>query len=319
MMEFQGRAKTADGKEGGSMTVIGRGVRPSIGWVVLSAVFLLTAGPAQSAKRAPASESLAGMLDQPCPPALEVPAGARELLIKLFVEPRTLGAADFERLANNAEFKEFSAANRLRSAEDWAGRCTFQSANASALADPAPPRVVFMGDSITQNWGLADPKFFDHGILDRGISGQTSEQMLVRFRSDVVALRPKIVLILAGTNDVAGNTGPTSPQFFENNIMSMAEIARANGIEVVLCSIPPTAAFNWRPKLDPRPRIKQLNAWLRSYADQHHLTFVDYYPLLAGPAGEFRADLSNDGVHPNRSGYRLMRALVEKEVLRPNR
>lgn len=294
-------------------------VRPAIGWAVLSAVFLLTARVAPGANPPTASARAAGMVDEPCPAALEVPAGARALLIELFVEPRTLVAADFERLTNNVQFKEFSEANRLRGAADWAGRCTFASLNADALAAPTPPRVVFMGDSITQNWGLADPTFFTQGILDRGISGQTSEQMLVRFRADVVALRPKTVLILAGTNDIAGNTGPTSPQDFENNIMSMAEVARANGIAVVLCSIPPTAAFNWKPNVDPRPRIKQLNAWLRSYAHRNHFKFIDYYPLLAGPAGEFRADLSNDGVHPNRDGYRLMRALVEREVMQPAR
>jgi lysophospholipase L1-like esterase len=292
---------------------------PVIGWVALSALFLSTASPAQGAGRSSAGEELVGMVEQPCPPPLEVPAAARDLLIELFVEPRTLAAVDFDRLTNNDQFKAFSEANRARAAGDWSGRCTFHSANASVLAAPKPPRAVFLGDSITQNWGLADPKLFTHGVLDRGISGQTSEQMLVRFRSDVVALRPKIVLILAGTNDIAGNTGPTSMQNFKNNIMSMAEIARANGIEVVLCSIPPTAAFNWRPQIDPKPWINELNTWLRGYAMQSHSKFIDYYPLLAGPAGEFRADLSNDGVHPNRSGYRLMRALVEREVLTAER
>jgi lysophospholipase L1-like esterase len=259
------------------------------------------------------------MMEQPCSPALEMPSEARDLLIDLLIEPRALVASDVDRLTNNAQFKEFSEANRQRGLADWAARCWFHWANLSALSGPVTPRVVFMGDSITENWGLADPQFFDHGVLDRGISGQTSEQMLVRFRSDVIALHPRIVLILAGTNDIAGNTGPTSPQNFKNNIMSMAEIVRANGIEVVLCSIPPTATFNWRPNIDPRPWIKQLNAWLRTYAAQNHFKYVDYYPLLAGPAGEFRADLSNDGVHPNRSGYRLMRSLVEKEVLRSNK
>ena len=176
-----------------------------------------------------------------------------------------------------------------------------------------------MGDSITENWNLADPRLFDRGVLNRGISGQTSEQMLVRFPSDVVALKPRIVLILAGTNDIAGNTGPTSPEYFKNDIMAMIAIARANAIEPVLCSIPPTAAFSWRPQVKPKPWIKQLNAWLRIYASDNHLRYIDYYSLLAGPSGEFRADLSNDGVHPNRSGYSLMRALVQKEILGSDR
>ena len=300
------------------MVAIERVSRPVASWAVLAALFVLTTN-AQSADRPPSDEQPAGMIEQPCPAPLEVPAAARDLLIELFVEPRTLVAADFERLANNAPFKTFSEANRVRNAADWSGRCTFDADNARARAARQPPRVVFMGDSITQNWGLADPELFSHGVLDRGISGQTSEQMLVRFRPDVVALRPKIVLILAGTNDIAGNAGPTSAQNFKNNIMSMVEIARANGIEVVLCSIPPTAAFNWRPQIDPKPWIKQLNAWLARYAAQSHIKFVDYYPLLAGPGGEFRADLSNDGVHPNRNGYRLMRALVERQVIHPDR
>lgn len=257
----------------------------------------------------------AGMVEQPCPPTLDLPAGARQLLVELFIEPRKLVAADFERLTNNAQFKAFEDANRSRGLGDWAGRCRFHSANAAALSASVTPRIVFMGDSITENWGLADPHLFDRGLLNRGISGQTSEQMLVRFRSDVVALHPKVVLILAGTNDIAGNTGPTSAKYFEYNILSMIEIARANAIEPVLCSITPTAALSWRPQFDPKPWINELNAWLRAYAAQNHLRYIDYYRVLVGPAGEFRADLSNDGVHPNRSGYRLMRALVEKEIV----
>ena len=192
------------------MTNFCRGLLRRIGRSVSGAVLLVATSFAQSPSSAPPSEPPVAMSERPCPPALEVPAGARELLIELFIEPRTLAASDFERLTNNAEFKQFGEASRLRGPGDWAGRCRFQSANANALAAPIPPRVVFMGDSITENWGMADPGFFDNGIVDRGISGQTSEQMLVRFRSDVVALRPRIVLILAGTNDIAGNTGPTS-------------------------------------------------------------------------------------------------------------
>ena len=259
------------------------------------------------------------MVTEPCLPALQMPSQARDLLIELFVDPRQLAPADIQRLTTNPQFMEFESVNRARSRGDWAARCRFHSANAVALSTAPSPRIVFMGDSITENWGLADPGFFAHGILDRGISGQTSEQMLVRFRADVVALHPKIVHIMAGTNDIAGNIGPTSAEDFKNNIMSMAEIARANHIQVVLSSIPPTASFNWQPQLDPRPWIGQLNGWLRMYASTNGFKYIDYYPLLVGASGEFRADLSNDGVHPNRSGYRLMRALVEKEVVSSDR
>jgi len=259
------------------------------------------------------------MVQQPCPPPLELPAAARELLTELFLEPRKLTSADLNRLTNNPQFRQFSEANRLRAANDWAGLCRYRTANASASSAPSGPRVVFMGDSITENWALDDPAFFNHGVLGRGISGQTSAQMLVRFRSDVVALRPRTVHILAGTNDIAGNTGPTSAQDFENNVMSMVEIARANHIRVILGSIPPAASFNWRPEVDPKPWIRQLNAWLRAYAERSQSQFIDYFSILAGPSGELRADLSNDGVHPNRSGYRLMRARVEKEIVGSDR
>jgi lysophospholipase L1-like esterase len=168
-----------------------------------------------------------------------------------------------------------------------------------------------MGDSITENWGLADPGFFTSGLVNRGISAQTSAQMLLRFRADVIALRPAIVHILAGTNDVAGNNGPISPQDFQNNIQSMVELAQANGIRVILGSIPPAAVFSWRPELKPVPRIRALNEWLRSYAASHGLGYVDYYSALAGPAGELRATLANEGVHPNRDGYVIMRRLAE--------
>ena len=189
------------------MTTCCHGLLRCIGRSVIGAALLVATSFAQSPNSAAPGEPPIAMSEGPCPPTLEVPPGARDLLIELFIQPRTLAASDFERLTNNAEFKHFNEASRLRGPTDWAGRCRFQLANANALAAPIPPRVVFMGDSITENWGLADQAFFDHGTLNRGISGQTSEQMLVRFRSDVVALRPRIVLILAGTNDIAGNTG----------------------------------------------------------------------------------------------------------------
>ena len=286
---------------------------------VLFTALVVTSGHAQDSGESQPGRQPVGMVQQPCPPPLELPAAARELLTELFLEPRKLTSADLNRLTNNPQFRQYSEANRLRAANDWAGLCRYRTANASASSAPSGPGVVFMGDSITENWALDDPAFFDHGVLGRGISGQTSAQMLVRFRSDVVALRPRTVHILAGTNDIAGNTGPTSAQDFENNVMSMVEIARANHIRVILGSIPPAASFNWRPEVDPKPWIRQLNAWLRAYAERSQSQFIDYFSILAGPSGELRADLSNDGVHPNRSGYRLMRARVEKEIVGSDR
>ena len=282
---------------------------------VLWAALVAMASPSQGAGGGEFRPAHLGMVEQPCPPTLELPAPARDLLIELFLVPRKLTPADLDRLTSNPQFKQFSEANRLRASDDWAGLCRYRAANASALGGAVHPRIVFMGDSITENWTLGDPGFFEHGIVGRGISGQTTAQMLVRFQSDVVALHPQMVHILGGTNDVAGNTGPTSAQDFKNNIMSMVQIARSNRIEVVLGAIPPSAAFNWRPQVDPKPWIKQLNGWLRDYARQSGIGFIDYYAPLVGPSGEFRTDLSNDGVHPNRSGYRLMRRLVEKDLL----
>jgi len=269
-----------------------------------------------------AAEQPVGMVEQPCPPPLARPPVVRDLLVELFIEPRKLTPGDLDRLMKNPQFMEFNEANRSRAAQDWPGLCRYRAANASALAASVATRVVFMGDSITASWALADPVFFDRGIVNRGISGQTTAQMLVRFRADVVALRPKIVHILGGSNDVAGITGPTSAQDCKNNIMSMVEIARANGIDVILGSLPPavgdvllasSAAFTRRPGFEPTTTIKELNAWLRDYSAQQRIAFIDYYTALAGPAAELRSDLGNDGVHPNRKGYTIMRRLVEEK------
>ena len=256
----------------------------------------------------------AGIVEQPCPSPATMSAAARELLIDLFMVPRQLGPADFERLMKDPDFVRYNEANRRLGAQDWAGLCRYRTTNESFRTRGESARVVFMGDSITENWLLADPKFFERGVVNRGIGGQTTPQMLVRFRADVIALKPQAVHIMAGTNDVAGNTGPSTAQDVKNNIISMVELARANGIRVVLGSIPPAATFNWRPQLDPVPQIKALNAWLRDYAAQNRLEYIDYYAALAGRSGELKANLGNDGVHPNREGYRIMRKLVESAM-----
>jgi lysophospholipase L1-like esterase len=228
------------------------------------------------------------------------------------MRPHALGPTDFAALTSQAEFAAYDQELRRRGARDWAGLCRYRAANAAR--PPGSTRVVFLGDSITENWLLADPAYFSADIVNRGIGGQTSAQMLVRFRADVVALRPAVVHILAGTNDVAGNNGPVSPRDFQNNIESMVEIAKANGIRVILGSIPPAAAFNWQPALHPAPRIVALNVWLREYAARNGLGYVDYHQALRGTADELKAALGNDGVHPNRDGYAVMRRLAEAAV-----
>jgi lysophospholipase L1-like esterase len=201
-----------------------------------------------------------------------------------------------------------------RPKQDWAELCRYREANKSLLASGESPRVVFIGDSITEGWAVADPELFARGVVNRGISGQTTPQMLVRFRADVIALKPQMVHILAGTNDIAGNTGPTTAQDVKNNIVSMVELARANGIRVALGSIPPAARFKWRPQVDPVPHIKALNTWLRDYATQNRLEYIDYYAALAGTSGELKREFGDDGVHPNKDGYRVMRRLVEARI-----
>ena len=201
---------------------------------------------------------------------------------------------------------------------DWAGLARYRADNARLAAPrPGEQRVVFLGDSITEGWASAAPAFFaGRPWLDRGISGQTTAQMLVRFRQDVVALRPRVVVILAGTNDVAGNGGPATPEMAFANLVSMTEIARANGIRVVLSSVPPALDFPWRPGLDPAPRIASLNALIRSYAERAGIVYLDYHTAMAGERGAMRPDLTYDGVHPNAAGYAVMAPLAEAAVKR---
>lgn len=201
---------------------------------------------------------------------------------------------------------------------DWAWLCRYHAAN-QALAGTTV-ETVFIGDSITEGWLSADPEFFAQGIVDRGISGQTSPQLLVRFWQDVVALRPKAVHIMVGTNDIAGNTGPTSPEAYRNAIRAMVSLAKANHIVVILGSIPPADRFSWAPQHKPAPTIVSLNAWLKDYAAAEGLVYADYHGTLAGPNGEFLAALAPDGVHPSAAGYAVMRkvaqqALAEAKVL----
>ncbi|HEU4959157.1 MAG TPA: SGNH/GDSL hydrolase family protein [Sphingomonas sp.] len=200
-------------------------------------------------------------------------------------------------------------------AEDFPGLCRYRAANA-ALPTATDHRVILFGDSITELWQDIDPGLFTGDWLDRGISGQTTEQMLIRFRADVIALKPAVVQIMAGTNDIAGNTGPTTLSEIEDNISSMVDLAKAHHIRVVLASVPPAASFGWRPGIDPRKSIAALNVWLRAYAVREKLNYVDYHDALKTDGGAFRPELTKDGVHPNAAGYKVMRSLLEKAIPR---
>jgi len=204
--------------------------------------------------------------------------------------------------------------DRLRT--DWAYLERYQAENA-ALAPPRPGenRVVFMGNSITEGWAKYFPSMFaGKPYVNRGIGGQTTPQMLVRFRQDVIALKPAVVVILAGTNDIAGNTGPSTIEMIEDNLASMAELAKANGIAVVLSSVLPVYDYPWRPGLEPAPKIVALNAWMKEYAATHGAVYLDYHTPMADERQGMKADLASDGVHPNEAGYRIMAPLAEKAI-----
>ncbi len=204
--------------------------------------------------------------------------------------------------------------------KDWAQLGRYQTENA-ALPPPSAGarRVVFYGDSITDAWGRRPNTgafFPGKPYLNRGISGQTTPQMLVRFEQDVVRLRPAAVVILAGTNDVAGNTGPETPQAIEDNFRAMTAIAKANRIKVVLASITPAYAYPWRPEVKPVAEIHALNAWLKDLCAREGFVYLDYYTSLADARGGMLEGTSFDGVHPNAAGYAVMGPLAEKAIAR---
>jgi len=201
---------------------------------------------------------------------------------------------------------------------DWANLAKYRDANAKVSPPAANEnRVVFMGNSITEGWQQYFATMFPgKPYINRGISGQTTPQMLVRFHPDVVALKPKVVVILAGTNDIAGNTGPSTLEMIEDNIASMAEVATANGIKVVLSSVLPVFDYPWKPGLEPAPKIIALNKWIKDYAAQHGEIYVDYHSAMADARGGMKEGLASDGVHPNETGYRLMAPLVEQAIQR---
>ena len=199
---------------------------------------------------------------------------------------------------------------------DWANFARYRDANRQ-LPAPAPgeKRVVFMGNSITDGWVQHWPAMFaGKPYVGRGIGGQTTPQMLVRFHADVVALKPSVVVILAGTNDIAGNTGPSTNQMIQQNLQAMTEIAQANGIRVVLSSILPVFDYPWRRGLQPAPRIVAINAWLRAYAARVGATYLDYHGAMSDARQGLRAGLGDDGVHPNEAGYRIMATLANEAI-----
>lgn len=201
-------------------------------------------------------------------------------------------------------------------AQDWANLKRYQEENAKLDAPAAGVnRVVFMGNSITEGWKNSSPEFFSSNpYICRGISGQTTPQMLIRFHQDVVALKPKVVVLLCGINDIAGNTGPSTLEMIQDNIAAMTEIAKANKIRVVLSSVLPAFAFPWKPGMEPAEKVIALNKWIKNYAGENKYIYVDYFNAMKDERNGLPKNLAGDGIHPTKAGYAIMEPLVQAAI-----
>ncbi|WP_181308591.1 SGNH/GDSL hydrolase family protein [Rufibacter sp. XAAS-G3-1] len=200
-------------------------------------------------------------------------------------------------------------------AQDWPNLKKYEAANQQIISASQPPKAVLMGNSITEGWWQQRPEFFEkNGFVGRGIGGQTTPQMLIRFTPDVIDLKPEAVVILAGTNDIAGNTGPSSVKMITDNLAAMAQLAKSNGIKVVLSSILPVKEYPWSKDVDAVGMIAQVNAWMKQYAHEHDFVYLDYFSAMSDEEKGLRKVYSGDGVHPNLAGYAVMEPLVLEAV-----
>lgn len=204
----------------------------------------------------------------------------------------------------------------LSYAQDWPNFNRYRNDNEKiGLPSLKEKRVVFMGNSITDAWSNIRPDFFaGKPYVNRGIAGQTTPQMLIRFTADVIKLKPSVVVILAGTNDIAGNTGPSTLEMIENNIISMIQLAKANHIKVVICSVLPVLDYPWKPGIEPADKIIALNEMLKNDAKKERVTYVDIFSAMVNEQKGMKAEYSGDGVHPNVAGYKVMEPLVENAI-----
>ena len=201
--------------------------------------------------------------------------------------------------------------------QDWPNLNRYKEENSKleTLNPKERSRVVFMGNSITEDWINKRPEFFSsNNYINRGIGGQTTPQMLLRFRQDVIALKPSSVVILAGINDIAQNTGPYSLEATSGNIFSMCELAKQNGIKVIICSVLPAADFPWRQGLEPAPKVIKLNTILKEYAEKNKFFYVDYFSAMVNDKSGLKDELGTDGVHPNEAGYAIMEPILQKVI-----
>ncbi|SDE88738.1 SGNH/GDSL hydrolase family protein [Epilithonimonas hungarica] len=200
-------------------------------------------------------------------------------------------------------------------AQDFANFGRYQKQNQEVISQNIAPNSVLMGDSITEGWFSTDPEFFTkNNFVGRGISGQVTSQMLLRFREDVIKLKPKRVIILAGTNDIAENQGPISLDKVFGNIISMAELAKANNIHVVLCSVLPAYDFPWRKDMQPADKVIALNKMIKDYAQKNNITYIDYHSALKDEKNGLPKEIAEDGIHPNKLGYEKMEAILMKNL-----
>lgn len=218
-------------------------------------------------------------------------------------------------IAATPALADMETAEQMKTDFPWLAR--YAKDNAALIASGKPVGTVFMGDSITEGWQSKHPAYFANtNHVCRGISGQTTPQMVLRMMADVVHLKPRAVHIMAGTNDIAGNTGPMTPEQTQDNLTMMTEVAKAAGIHVLLASIPPSAAFPWRPGLAVTEPIRALNRWIEGYAKRSGATWVDYTPALATAAGGMKPGMAMDGVHPTAEGYAVMESVLNPVVRR---
>lgn len=217
-------------------------------------------------------------------------------------------------LATTSTYSQETEFDKLMK-QDWANLQKYNSENKKLQEEQKKPTVVFMGNSITEGWVRANPEFFkNNNFVGRGIGGQTTPQMLIRFFPDVIDLNPEAVVILAGTNDIAGNTGVSSVKMITDIIKAMAQLASANKIEVILASILPVYKYPWRTQIEPIEKISEINSWLKKYAEENGHTYLDYYSAMADKRKGLKADYSEDGVHPNKTGYSVMEPLANEAI-----
>ncbi|MEP6584370.1 MAG: GDSL-type esterase/lipase family protein, partial [Ginsengibacter sp.] len=229
---------------------------------------------------------------------------------------KLLHPPDWMKNVTDAQLDEWKKKEEERQKNDWQNLGRYKDANAALASTTSnKPRVVFMGNSITDGWINADSSFFaGKNYIDRGISGQTTPQMLIRFRPDVIDLKPSVVVILAGINDIAGNTGPMTLEQTFGNIASMAELAKANNIRVVISAVLPAFDFPWHPGMQPADKVIKLNAMLKEYCAKNNVVYLDYFTAMKDERNGLPKNISGDGVHPNLAGYKIMEPLAEKAI-----